>query len=243
MKRCFSTCAVVLGVSTAFLQAGEVVTVNFTGVVGPFVRDDLNIFPGVSVGDPVSGTYSYDTNAPDVNPDPQLGSYPGAGTLTVEIGSFTFQSVTGQSLTQNDQPFDRFVVLDNNFTPSFPGTTSGRDLRVEFFDNEGGALSSDALPTGVPDLSEFEQHTGFVLYNGPSGPLAQSVIRFDITSVSLKPPDIPTVSQWGIAVMALLLLIGGRVYFNRRRGEQSALGRRTRRSRLPDQHLRRHVRT
>ena len=88
-------------------------------MVGPFVRDDLSIFPGVSVGDTVTGTYSYDTNAPDGNPDPQLGSYPGTATLTVEIGSFTFQSVTGQSLTQNDQPFDRFIVLDNNFTPSF----------------------------------------------------------------------------------------------------------------------------
>lgn len=28
--------------------------------------------------------------------------------------------------------------------------------------------------------------------------------------------DIPTVSQWGIAVMTLLLLVGGKIYFGRR---------------------------
>lgn len=33
---------------------------------------------------------------------------------------------------------------------------------------------------------------------------------------SAPPGDIPTVSEWGIAIMALLL-IGGKVYFSRRR--------------------------
>lgn len=35
--------------------------------------------------------------------------------------------------------------------------------------------------------------------------------------VTVCPSGIPTVSQWGIAIMALLLLIGGKVYFSRRR--------------------------
>lgn len=35
------------------------------------------------------------------------------------------------------------------------------------------------------------------------------------------PPGIPTVSQWGIAIMALLLLVGGKFYFNRRRATQA----------------------
>ena len=37
-------------------------------------------------------------------------------------------------------------------------------------------------------------------------------------TVSLPSPSgVPTVSEWGIAIMALLLLIGGKVYFTRRR--------------------------
>ena len=35
------------------------------------------------------------------------------------------------------------------------------------------------------------------------------------------PGGVPTVSQWGIAIMALLLLIGGKVYFSRRRATQA----------------------
>lgn len=38
----------------------------------------------------------------------------------------------------------------------------------------------------------------------------------------LQREDIPTVSEWGIAIMALLLLIGGKVYFNRRRRAMQA---------------------
>jgi hypothetical protein len=35
------------------------------------------------------------------------------------------------------------------------------------------------------------------------------------------PGDIPTVSEWGIAIMALLLLIGAMIYFSRRRVMQT----------------------
>ena len=28
--------------------------------------------------------------------------------------------------------------------------------------------------------------------------------------------EIPTLSQWGLVVMTLLLLVGGKIYFNRR---------------------------
>ncbi len=36
-----------------------------------------------------------------------------------------------------------------------------------------------------------------------------------------EPPAIPTVSEWGIAAMALLLLVGAKVYFSRRRAMQA----------------------
>ncbi len=42
---------------------------------------------------------------------------------------------------------------------------------------------------------------------------------YESCEAALKP--IPTVSQWGIAIMALLLLVGAKVYFSRRRAMQA----------------------
>ncbi len=181
MKRYVLIGAVVLGVSTASLQAGQVVTVNFTGNV--FLNTDhQNIFSNVSPGDPVTGTYSYDTNVSDSNPDLFVGEF-ATGSLTVVIGSLTFQSVSARSTVNNDNPPDRFQVISNDFTPSIPGATA-ISLVVGFRDNGGTALSSDALPTGAPDLSVYDDNRATVIYSDPV--FTHSSIRCNITSVSLK---------------------------------------------------------
>ena len=47
------------------------------------------------------------------------------------------------------------------------------------------------------------------------------VDAWDSDTLCIVTEPIPTVSQWGIAIMALLLLIGGKVYFSRRRAMQA----------------------
>ena len=41
------------------------------------------------------------------------------------------------------------------------------------------------------------------------------------TTVTIESVAIPTISKWGVAIMALLLIVGGKVYFNRRRAMQA----------------------
>ena len=43
---------------------------------------------------------------------------------------------------------------------------------------------------------------------------------FNGVSVMPPPDGIPTVSEWGLAIMALMLLVGAKVYFARRKAMQ-----------------------
>ncbi len=186
MKCCVLIGAVVFGVSTAYLQAGEIITFNFTGEVS-HISDTLNIFPDVLVGDPVAGSYSYDTNAADDDPDPGNGVYI-AGNLTVQIGTWTFQSDASGSttVTVENRFSDRLEILNfGSFTPKFVFPGIAEVLFVQFYDVDGTALSSDALPVAAPVLSEYEEASGAVGYLGAADPFfSASSIGFDITSVS-----------------------------------------------------------
>ena len=44
----------------------------------------------------------------------------------------------------------------------------------------------------------------------------------EVVRTCISPPTVPTVSTWGIAMMGLLLLVGAKVYFSRRRAAQQA---------------------
>jgi hypothetical protein len=62
------------------------ITVTFTGTVS-FVATDLA--SGFTVGDPVSGTFQYDSEAADTVPaNPMLGFYPGATGFTFDFGGY-----------------------------------------------------------------------------------------------------------------------------------------------------------
>lgn len=59
--------------------------------------------------------------------------------------------------------------------------------------------------------------TALTLASGEAKSFTQYVVAAEESCPEIIEPTVPTVSQWGIAIMALLLLIGGKVYFSRRR--------------------------
>lgn len=111
-------------------------------------------------------------------------------------------------------------LSDVRFAPnsitSFTANLGDIAFHTVFGGFDGGILTPTEVivNAGVFDVGGFGCCEGSTV-PGPDG-LAITLIRNQVKGGG----GIPTVSQWGIAILALLLLIGGRVYFNRRRALQ-----------------------
>src|SRR5262245_404980 len=149
---------VVLLLSVLFTAAApaqaDLITVDFTGVI-TVVADDLTTFVfGVRVGDPVTGSVTYDTTTPDFNPSPLVGAYANTGTIELTSGRFAFLG--------GDPAFDsRTVVVSNQSNPiadAFAAFTLTRCCEefaaVSFVDTlDGTKITSDALPHTLPNMT------------------------------------------------------------------------------------------
>ncbi len=172
-------------------HAGGLVTVNFQGVVTE-VQDDLNIFAAVSVGTAVSGTYTYDGNAPSVNPGGNNRNYYTAippGRLEFQIGPFLFQASNKVKVivTQALDGADYFEVTHSGHSLPAIGPESSRGIRFGLIDDSGTALSDLSLPLGAPNLALWTRSNSWVIYVDATGPeMPVSFINWDVTSVTLK---------------------------------------------------------
>ncbi len=125
--------------SVAFEFTGEVVSINpsFASIV--------------TVGSPAAGRFTYDTEAPDTNPDPTIGAYSDA-TLEFTVGLYSYaHSINASIQIYNDPTFDSFQVR---------GSTAGADpigglALAQVNLSIGGdptLFASDALPSAPPAL-------------------------------------------------------------------------------------------
>jgi len=133
------------------------------------VTDPYNLLGGaIKVNDTVKGKYVYNIKANDTNPDPKMGYYwfySSPCGMEVTIGNFIFKT------DPNDLKFGIGIGNDWN-TPPYPGdaieigsancSDLSNGLIVDFidwalYDPSGTALSSDALLTTAPDLSDYKQ--------------------------------------------------------------------------------------
>jgi hypothetical protein len=168
-----AACVVFAAVVGASVTAGSaratVISYQITGEVGQV--DDLGdaVFGGAfTVGMPFTGTASYDTSMPDVDPDPGDGRYESdpVGSLiglSMSVGGLditTNPSLSwGSALVRNDPGAfnDSFRVVVND-----PDTSTALSVdQLEFFllAADHAALSSDNLPTDL-DLNDWQQiHT------------------------------------------------------------------------------------
>ncbi len=139
------------GTTQAALMAYE-----FSGVIQSVVDDDNQLAGTISLGDPFSGRYIFETTTPDSDPDVNHGWYvSSAASLTVLVGQATLPA-PGPSCS---------IIVDN--PPSGPDELHLYGVR---FSSEIGPISemdvifhggmptlfdTDALPVGPLILSSF----------------------------------------------------------------------------------------
>jgi hypothetical protein len=137
-------------VTSSLAATASPITFAFIGTVTQVSLDDPDVFAGmVDAGTAFSGSYTFESTAPDLIPGPTDGSYASPHTLSVDfvgdpLGAF---AVTGFSVnTRNGGP-DQYGVF-------------GSDGAVEIqflLESNSNPLTSDALLLAPPVLSAFPQ--------------------------------------------------------------------------------------
>lgn len=202
MNRILRTIILTLIVSFALFSISTanaaLVQILFEGIVNNEFTDNLSLLDGsVSLGTPVSGTYTIDTSTPDNAPmDTSTGSYLGAIVAsTISFGNYTisYKSEETSSLIAifNDLEMDPGSYWDMyNQVANMDDVEGYTDVAAEFkFYQESDqpvvpALSSDALPAYALDPFDF-MTSSFHIHSNPNYDL---VIYGSITMTSTPVP-------------------------------------------------------
>jgi hypothetical protein len=167
------------------------IVAEVTGVYDPY-----NLLGGaINVGDKIKGKYIFDSTTPDSYPGYQfLGMYehysPPYG-IELKCGGFVFKT--------DPNNVDFGIIIFNDFYYYYgdayaPFSANNLDLpnglKVDFIgwalsDPTGNALSSDALPTTAPVLSDWSQNELFIDGHAPSSYDPYS-IEATVTKVTLS---------------------------------------------------------
>lgn len=157
--------------------SAEVVRVRLTARVLD-INDPGNALGGkVVFGQRVSGLYVYNTNTPNLSPDPNWGEYrPYANEARVRfaIGSLVFES---QQPTQgiridihperNGNGNGQFHISSEDNKPLASGATV--DFMTLDFTGSGNITQSPALPNAAPVLTQYGGRGGTINGSSPSG--------------------------------------------------------------------------
>ena len=190
---------------SALLACGVAVPAQATQVTVAFraevtnVVDTFGVVAGrIHVGDIVEGEYTYDADAPDSDPTASGGRYkqPAPYSMGVIINSMTFQSVPagGYDISTYDNNFpgkhDFLRVTSNNnlFELAVPGETVN-SMGLEFQDDDGLALASDAAPTHGPVLEDWPLTRRFYLSSARAGVFP--VVRFQVEGRVISAETLP----------------------------------------------------
>ncbi|MCH9033754.1 MAG: hypothetical protein IID42_04540 [Planctomycetes bacterium] len=195
---------------------GEILTVNFTGTVSS-VSDVGGFFPGVMIGDQVTGTYSYDTDSDDQLVDIQHGRYETPvppGNLVIIVGPLSFQVASPLSVAVTNGTGGASDTLQ--IVGPSPGLAPSGGLSLLFQDPTGTAFSDDTIPQASPDLAQFTLSFGTLVVQADF-----SSVNFDFISVGGDTPTIPAVSGWTLVAMLLLIVVAGPLLIQRRRLQEN----------------------
>ena len=196
-------CTLALGLG-ASLASADVITVALTGQV-----TGVNGAQGVTLGQAVTGTYSYDASSPSLG---QAGFAPGLAYQFTSPPSSMIVSIAGGPTyqTENNWTFQGGVVQTGPLTFAYeansPSSTDGTPrFLFQFADNNNQWLSSSyALPTTAPPLSSGV--SGLLNLTWSASP--SITIQFDtatlVPSITVSPANSSFIAQQNFDAVLLL---------------------------------------
>ena len=160
------------------------------------IHDPNNLLGGaIQVNDSITGKYNYDSATPDSDPDPNIGEYKyNSSTYGIELeaGGFVFKTNTSnvdfRILIYNDYflyayNLDLYGVQSSNNSQLSNGLIVD-DITWVLLDNTSNVLSSDALPTTAPVLSDWTVNALLIQGSSPSNPFDMYFITANVTKVT-----------------------------------------------------------
>ena len=180
-------------------------TLNFSGTVTQSIFDPYPSTPligAIQFGSPLYSYLNFDTTAPDLAPATDTGSYTMTGFpygMSVVIGSVVFPIMHSVNISIADNysgGIDQYLVY------AWEGLQGGlsdfQSMSILLQDDTGTAFSSDALPSTMPDLSQFSV-SSFTLakqYTAADGNFYQYEIQGNVV------PEPGTVALLGVGLLA-----------------------------------------
>ena len=172
-------CAVVLGLGASFASA-DVLTIAITGQVDSVSDSSL----GVTVGQAVSGTYSYDTSTPVGSSNTYTLASPPANITVSVAGGPTYQTQNNWSFQITVDPPN--LPSQNIFSYVATSPSSGgasTTVNVIYEDPTAQWLTSTALPTTLPPVGSEPRLASEILIQPPNS----SGFSVHINTVALAP--------------------------------------------------------
>ena len=151
------TLALFLVVGLGTPAFAEPITFEFEMEVTDIEIFDLGTSTELEIGDTVSGSFTFDSDASDSNPDPEFGAYP-IEILQIEINGKIYESnppfPINNGIFISNILFDQYSVADNTLK------VPDEDLFAFFFftfrDFDATLFSDDSLPLTPPSLDGLE---------------------------------------------------------------------------------------
>ena len=192
---------IVLAVLFLFLPAisyGQLITISISGYVLGINDEYSNLENQIHAGDIITGTYTFDTTISGLS---YYNYYASPAGISLDVGSVHFQTDPANvritfGVDNNRFGEDWYTIYSHN-NLSLPNGVPVTDIVFELNDPSGTALSSDAFPLTVPDLSKWSSSLKIEIARGGT-----RTIMGTITSATLIPEP----------CSILLLLAGGFVF-------------------------------
>jgi hypothetical protein len=169
------------------------------------------VLGAITIGSPVLGSFTFDSDAEDLNPAEWNGEYEMFGPpfgIRGEIGRVPFSATNIRINLIDDYPFLPFALDDMLVSSSLSPGPLGTDLRIriQMIEGSGRPLSSDNLPL-VPPMFSADASRYFTVQGSASTGESFALGGFDLTLEPVPEPS-TTAMMIGSMIAAASLLRG-----------------------------------